>query len=133
MSEQEIKLAEASTDDAPSGAVLMMLVYCAGTWNREARIVGNIRAGDICRVITDLQSQLTEAQEAARTLGHQLNRRASGNDLLTQQLMDRAEKAEAAFVTAQEEINRLNEKNESLRRGLAKAMDLLLDTPGESC
>ena len=47
------------TDDADTVTVLRAITYCAGLWAPEARIIGNIRAGDIARAVNDALEALT--------------------------------------------------------------------------
>ncbi|MCW3783559.1 hypothetical protein [Defluviimonas salinarum] len=49
------------TDDAEALTVLAVLRYCAASWVPEARIVGNIRAGDIVRSLEPIISKALAA------------------------------------------------------------------------
>lgn len=42
-----------NTDDAPAELVLAAVRQCAASWVPEARLVGNVRAGDIVRATTE--------------------------------------------------------------------------------
>jgi DNA-binding IscR family transcriptional regulator len=42
-----------NTDDAPADVVLAQLAFNASCWERGARLVGNIRAGDIVRAVDE--------------------------------------------------------------------------------
>ncbi len=57
-----------NTDDAPSLTVLAGVRACAASWMPEARIIGNVRAGDIVRAVDDIfehvMSSITEEQMA---------------------------------------------------------------------
>jgi hypothetical protein len=44
-------VAMTNTDDAAPAVVLTQLLICAESWVPEARIIGNIRAGDISRAV----------------------------------------------------------------------------------
>lgn len=45
------------TDDAAPDVVLAELARCAAHWKPEVRVMGNVRAGDIVRAISTLQSE----------------------------------------------------------------------------
>lgn len=52
-----------STDDADDRTVLLAVIGCAMRWAPEARIIGNVRAGDIERALFSLlEAQATDAQ-----------------------------------------------------------------------
>ena len=42
-----------NTDDKDSRTVFLQLLACARAWDGEVRIIGNIRAMDIARVVED--------------------------------------------------------------------------------
>lgn len=44
----------AAPDDAPPRAVLAYALLCARAWDPSARILGNLRAGDLARAIESL-------------------------------------------------------------------------------
>lgn len=50
--------ANVQPDDAPYAVVLASLRVCASTWVPEARVLGNVRAGDIVRAITEAESAI---------------------------------------------------------------------------
>lgn len=56
MTEEEMERAfgMVNTDNADPETVLLAIRYCAKCWTPEARIIGNIRAGDIVRAINSL-------------------------------------------------------------------------------
>ena len=43
-----------NTDDAPSLNVLAAVRVCAASWEPDARIIGNVRAGDIVRSLDEV-------------------------------------------------------------------------------
>lgn len=45
--------ASMNTDDAPADLVLAALRQCAASWQPGARVMGNVRAGDVVRAATD--------------------------------------------------------------------------------
>jgi len=49
------------TDDAPPDVVLAAVARCAAAWVPEARIIGNVRAGDILRAVTEVAAREQEA------------------------------------------------------------------------
>lgn len=53
----------ASSDDADPFTVLVELRRCAMAWEPHARLVGNVRAGDIDRAITAVLPQIAQRQE----------------------------------------------------------------------
>lgn len=52
-----------STDDAAPEVVLRELRDCAACWEPGARLLGNVRAGDIVRAIDSLLDQATSPAE----------------------------------------------------------------------
>lgn len=47
-----------NTDDASADLVLAAVKQCAASWHPEARILGNVRAVDIVRAVTEVLTQL---------------------------------------------------------------------------
>jgi hypothetical protein len=41
-----------NTDDADPQKVMLAILQCAYAWESNARLIGNIRAGDIARAVT---------------------------------------------------------------------------------
>ncbi|WP_199914869.1 hypothetical protein [Pseudovibrio sp. Alg231-02] len=59
---QEMPSSAAATDDADAATVLAMVRLCAAAWTPEARIVGNVRAGDIVRALDEVLPQLSSVR-----------------------------------------------------------------------
>src|SRR3546814_13544578 len=55
-----------NTDDADPAVVLSVVMYYAGSWQPEARLLGNVRAGDIVRACdTAVHALKAHTDEAA--------------------------------------------------------------------
>lgn len=61
-----------NTDDAPVPAVLKAILHCASCWQPDARIIGNIRAGDIKRAMLATIPTPDPTNSAASTMAHRL-------------------------------------------------------------
>jgi hypothetical protein len=56
------KMKMATTDDAEASVVLAAVRHCAKGWVPEARIIGNVRAGDIVRSLEEYADKLAVCQ-----------------------------------------------------------------------
>jgi ubiquinone biosynthesis protein UbiJ len=85
------------TDDADPRTVLAVVRFCAASWVPEARIIGNVRAGDIVRAIDSMfvPKGCSDEVEVIRTKIAQAV--ANGYDPLDQNYVRR----EAAIVLAE--------------------------------
>lgn len=97
-----------NTDDAPAALVLDCVRQCAQAWVPEARLLGNIRAGDIRRAIIETQEKLAasnrageEAEAAVSLLRDALTEIAAGKGAFsTNQLTHAGNVIEEAKTTA---------------------------------
>lgn len=55
------------TDGADAITVLAILRFCAASWVPDARIVGNIRAGDIVKALDEVLPQLPAVKHFAES------------------------------------------------------------------
>lgn len=46
------------TDDAPFGDVLLATGRCAASWQRDVRLLGNVRAGDMARACAEALDEI---------------------------------------------------------------------------
>jgi hypothetical protein len=58
----------APTDNAPPRGVLAGVYECAIAWEPGARIIGNVRAGDIARAVTHAVDAMDRAEAAERVV-----------------------------------------------------------------
>lgn len=56
------------TDDAPPWTVLTVLLFCAKSWTPEARVIGNIRAGDVVRALRAIYTDAVRSAEEITAL-----------------------------------------------------------------
>lgn len=57
-----------STDGAPASLVLRVVQGCALGWEPDARIIGNVRAGDIFRAIEEDHAEIERLRETLKRL-----------------------------------------------------------------
>ena len=58
------------TDDAPSLTVLAVVGQCAASWAPEARIIGNVRAGDIVRSVDQILAFVMDSMKEDQMAKH---------------------------------------------------------------
>lgn len=120
---REQKLATVvAPDNGSTEEVLAAVLQCAEAWVPEARIMGNVRAGDIARAVRAMLAAFpaTDLREENERLQSQLDR-----------TIVKFADAQARATTAEEQLEKAREENKRLRETLADLMSWFPDDPSE--
>lgn len=83
------------------GEILAAVLDCALSWEPDARIIGNIRAGDIVRALTELSGPTSQSDAPTESILRPLADRGKSADDLMDQAREKRRHASALITDAE--------------------------------